>query len=165
MSALRWLASGFLVWARVTANAFLLAAAGVTASALVRAAARLDATSILAFGGLIALALFLASVTLLVRAARDTAADALLADGPASSRARFERLLTPVSFGMAAVIAVWLGVGATASSGPLRWLELVLFLIVGYVIAPTLIRSRIFPRLLERLGGRSPMSASERHHP
>lgn len=165
MSALWWLASGFLVWARVTANAFFVAAAGLTTMALVRAAARLDATSILAFGGLIVLALFLASLVVRVRAARETTADTLLADEPTSSRARFERLLTPVSLGMAALIAALLAVGAAVSSQPLRWLEVPIVLIAGYVVAPTVIRKRVFSGFLERLGGPSPMRSSERHHP
>lgn len=152
MNIFGWLASAFLVWARVTAHAFFIAAAGLTATALVKAAVRLDRTSILAFGGLLVLALFAWSVTLLIRAARETASEMLLSDDRLAARARLERLLMPVSLGMAAVIAMVAAVASWQTGSSPRRVELPVLVVLGYVGAPFLIRRRIFPRLLERLG-------------
>lgn len=142
------------VAARVSAYAVSVAALWLVLRDLIEALALLKFESLLVWFLLVVICGFSVGVVLLIEGTHDAFLRTSFAEATQADRELAERVLTPIAFSLGSLILFWL-----LSSQPidiarlLRQQDLRLALALGYLLAPTLIRTRLLAKCLEHLGG------------
>ncbi len=133
--------------ARATVYAVLAALLLFYAGILLRAIFLLDLKSLLLWLLFVPFLGFLFWIMLLRHSATEIMEESLLQEADQSSRELFDKVLTPTAFTLGFVLLFWLLVSRRFESW---WF--VVELVIGYFLAPTLIRKRLLARLLESHG-------------